>query len=305
MLGGGFMISGQSETPAPPKPKRFILAAKIRPGDVLLTSESWFPETNRDVVWGLRAATLSRFTHAAVFMTRLGLLETASPNECSKLTIKPVVKDSQGRLLIALDNEIAVVMRPRRRAVEQAKSDSERFSKTIASAVSAYLGREYALIGALEKAALRPLRGLSRRLLRKYGGAKHQAGLFERWFCSGLVARAYEDVGLPLADKPPGEVSPGTISRSEKLQRVSGVIIRCHESETYEKFLGPAVITGSLDAATLEALVRKAERIARAGNVGLAAKKLEGDLTKLIGAPAAALLALKKCEGQLERAGLL
>jgi hypothetical protein len=305
MLGGGFMISGQSATPARPKPKRFILASKIRPGDILLTSESWFPKSNREVVWGLRAATLSRFTHAAVFMTRLGLLETASPDECSELTIKPVVKDSRGRLLIALDDEIAVVLRPRPRAVGQANSDPERFSKTIASAVLAYLGREYPQIGALETAALRPFRGVAAQLLRKYGGTGRQPALFERWFCSGLVARAYEDAGLPLADKPPEEISPGTISRSEKLQRVSGAIIRRRESETYEEVLGPAVITGSLDAATLEALVLKAERVARSGDMRLALKQLAGDLTRLIGAPEAALLALEEREKQLEEAGSL
>ena len=79
--------------------------------------------------------------------------------------------------------------------------------------------RKYDLLGAVGSVAYQldryiacPLMGLDDCSAQAH---RWNAGLFddEGFFCSELVAKAFEEVGMPLTDSPPTGVSPATLLR--------------------------------------------------------------------------------------------
>jgi hypothetical protein len=287
------------------KRSAYVQLCLAQPGDVLLSAGRKWPVSETCPLWAVRVCTLSWFTHASIFMTRLGRLETNGPGLCSQLTVGSTALDANGRLLLATGCARAVLMRPTEAALERWATDNGKSAKTfghyVAHALLAYLGREYAEAD-LSGAALWPFRLFASAIVRRSARGGNSS-FMRRWSCSSLVAQAYEDAGLRLTKKAATTVSPGTIRRTPVLRPVRGAIVRLKPTEFRNlSDAQPAyVIGGALSIANMKKLLERTLLDAVMVGRDVAAGQLEAEIEALIGVPSPELTKLFRRERELLR----
>ena len=135
--------------------RAYLVAKELHVGDIVLISSAKLPFNGYWPSYLIRPLTFSRYSHASLMVTRLGMLETNGPGQTSQITI-PDLRLYDSRLLIDVEAPRALVLRPTLKAL--AASGGERgFRRNVATSSLAYLGREYsAEVDLISASALRP-----------------------------------------------------------------------------------------------------------------------------------------------------
>jgi uncharacterized protein YycO len=187
---------------APPSVSVYILDQNlISPGDVLLTSSPSGWESK-----AIRAATGAPFSHAALCVRYGQFIEAIGPGVCRLAIMATGARAKENIRLLRLSD----------RAVANAADKA----KAAAQVGEQYLSRGYSVPGAL---------GVKVAMLRD----PERAGMF----CSQLVARAYDEVGIQLVPgKTPEAIAPGDLLRSPLLRDVTAealILLRTDEHPPY------------------------------------------------------------------------
>jgi hypothetical protein len=247
-------------------------------GDIVLISSAKLPYNGYWPSYLIRPLTLSRYSHASLMVTRLGMLETNGPGQTSQITV-PSLHLLDGRLLMDVEAPRAIVLRPHAAALTGVGGELA-FRRNVATSTLAYLGREYSReIDLISASMFRPLRRLFPR----------SSALLRQWSCSGLVAQAYADAGLDIVKGDGSRAAPGTFDRSKALERVTEAVVTLHTTDDGVPPIGPQppsrVVTGILSVAKTEPMIDAAVATARRSGFASAVKQLEAALSAVLRAP--------------------
>lgn len=277
----------------------YLVATKARPGDIILSAGPNWPFSQNWPSWIIQFCTLSRFTHASVMMTRLGRLETNGPMLTSQLTIGPTVCDLNNQLLINLDCRRAVLMRPTEQClagwISRNGGRAEDFEKRIRSTVLAYLGREYSDVESLIEAVPDVYRLISTIVLPIFSIRNKNIDnttILRRWFCSSLVAQAYEDADMPLSSRKYSKHSPGSIRCAPTLKKIENAVVRLKPDQVDQKCADAnpgSEISGQILCTTVDQMIQIALDSIKTVGIKTAVQNLEKALTQLIANPTSEL----------------
>ena len=277
--------------------RAYLVAEEMRVGDIVLISSAKLPYNGYWPSYLIRPLTLSRYSHASLMVTRLGMLETNGPGQTSQITV-PELHLLDGRLLMNVDAPRAIVLRPKAGELEGAGGEMT-FRRNVAASTLAYLGREYSSeVDLISASFLRPFRRLF----------PNSSALLRRWSCSGLVAQAYADAGLDIVKGDVSRAAPGTFARSKAMQRVPQAVMTLHATDGVPP-KGPqppsSVVSGILSAAKTEPIIDAAVATARRSGFAAAVKQLEGDISTVLRAPVSSFGDQLRFETRLKKQKLL
>lgn len=277
--------------------RAYLVAKELRVGDIVLISSAKLPYNGYWPSYLIRPLTLSRYSHASLMVTRLGMLETNGPGQTSQITV-PKLHLLDGRLLMDVAAPRAIVLRPKPSALAGAGGES-RFRRNVATSTLAYLGREYSSeVDLISASFLRPFR----RLFPK------SSALLRRWSCSGLVAQAYADAGLDIVRGDVSRAAPGTFARSKVMKRVPEAVMTLHATEG-DPSEGPqppsSVVTGILSVAKTEPMIDAAVATAHRSGFAAAVKQLEAAISTVVHSPVSFFGNQLRFEADLRRKKLL
>ncbi|CAK0739848.1 hypothetical protein CCP1ISM_100007 [Azospirillaceae bacterium] len=298
----------------------YVVASKVRPGDILLLAGDKFHLSNDKHTSLIKILTFSKYTHAALFITQLAMLETNGPDEHAQLTVGPITRDINGTLLISTGCRCAIILRPKKKYLEEwaqrTGTPEDKFGNAVQGNFLAYLGREYIERYRIAYATHWIFRWIALPVITIAKQIENISvrsiinnipkSFFERWCCSGLVAQAYEDVGMRLTTCSIKNVSPGRISRSRKLTKVNDAIVYL-DDEGVTTCRDMFAIHGGLSESILEPLFRNAAHIyqhnitSRKAVVGF----LERKLRRLGAGPLRNYKILRRVERRLKDSGKL
>ena len=292
----------------------YLLANMVKPGDILVSSDvPIFTISWKHLL--IRAFTLSRFTHAGLFVTRTAVLEALAPGANSQLSVGKLLHDaSRNKTVIDTGCRYAALLRPTDPALADWSARTGKvavkFSDVVCGARLAYLGREYPPFADLIAAIASPLNwafyfGRSL-LLVIFPSLISKRPLAKRWFCSSLVATAYADAELPISCVP-DMASPGSIRRSKTLREVMGSVIELSPSDlqAYSVIMPETRILGRLSGQVIDQLFERATKIYSLNPTKSIVDRLEAAMDALIKSPAPDLQALLRREEHLVRQNMI
>jgi hypothetical protein len=285
-------------SPTGARRRAYLVAKELRVGDIVLISSAKLPYNGYWPSYLIRPLTFSRYSHASLMVTRLGMLETNGPGHTSQITV-PDLRLHDGRLLMDVEAPRALVLRPTAKALA-ASGGQQTFRRNVATSSLAYLGREYsAEVDLISASVLRPLRFL----------LPKSKSLLRRWSCSGLVAEAYADAGLDIVKGDVARAAPGTFARSSFLEPVPGAVLTLRTDDDGVPASGPhppsRVVSGALSLKNAEPIIDAAVANARRSSFVAAAKQLDSALRILLRAPLQPFGAQLRFEESLRKRKLL
>ena len=284
--------------PSGARRRAYLVAKELRVGDIVLISSAKLPYNGYWPSYLIRPLTLSRYSHASLMVTRLGMLETNGPGQTSQITV-PSLHLVDGRLLMDVEAPRAIVLRPRASALAHVGGETA-FRLNVATSTLAYLGREYSReIDLISASVFRPLRRLF----------PPSSALLRQWSCSGLVAQAYADAGLDIVKGDVSRAAPGTFNRSKAMERVKEAVVTLHPADDDVPPIGPrppsGVVTGILSVAKTEPMINAAVATARRSGFSSAITQLEAALSAVLHAPVQSFGNQLRFEAELKRKNFL